>query len=217
MQIFDSEIDTMTNPVVTIINPPVCGTHEAVSREAARWGKTSLTWHIKDTAPGWEAAAWKAIVNQAMEAWDGVCGITIAEATSGQYPDVVVSWGRGRQQQFDGRGNVQAWCELPSGDDRQIWCRVDGDDSGGWDALTALKVMTHEFGHAMGLEHSNSRADLMYPTLGNPSTPQPGDIARVVAMYGPEETPKPPPPPPPPQPGKYRLIIESDSPIKIVT
>ena len=67
-------------------------------------------------------------------------------------------------------------------------------------------VVAHEFGHVLGLRHSDSQAATMYPTTGVCSTSGRyldwDDIAGIEAIYPPTggspSAPPPPPPPPPP-------------------
>lgn len=46
-----------------------------------------------------------------------------------------------------------------------------------------LRVMIHEFGHALGLDHSNNSRSVMYPAKGS-KTIQPEDIQTLKNLYG---------------------------------
>lgn len=53
--------------------------------------------------------------------------------------------------------------------------------------IRAYAVMLHEFGHALGLQHSSSPADVMSATvapLGFESAPSPRDVNTLLALYG---------------------------------
>jgi hypothetical protein len=66
-------------------------------------------------------------------------------------------------------------------------------------------VVTHELGHALGMDHPcdfsrpttcdpSARTTVMYGTYlagTNRRTPQPDDIAGILAVYGPTESPAP--------------------------
>jgi hypothetical protein len=57
---------------------------------------------------------------------------------------------------------------------------------GNLDVYDLRYTLTHEIGHAIGLDHPASRADLMnFRYTEAFRAPQPGDIAGAVALYGP--------------------------------
>lgn len=58
-------------------------------------------------------------------------------------------------------------------------------------ALTGINlflVAAHEFGHSLGLEHSNDRSALMFPTYSYVNTNgyrlPADDVRRIQALYG---------------------------------
>jgi hypothetical protein len=48
-----------------------------------------------------------------------------------------------------------------------------------------IAVFMHELGHALGLGHSTSKADIMYPIVDDQTTLGPGDIAGIKALMRP--------------------------------
>jgi hypothetical protein len=63
-------------------------------------------------------------------------------------------------------------------------------------------IATHEFGHVLGLGHSNDRSATMYPSIGsfcsqNARSPSSDDVAGVRALYGQSQSPTPTPEPAP--------------------
>ncbi len=103
-------------------------------------------------------------------------------------------------------GNALAWAYLPCGNVSTSTRLTQLYGTGvNWSRDPSLlpKVVLHETLHSMGLGHSNSTSDIMYPTIG-PSTRYglgPGDVRGLQERYGPPTiAPQPPKPDPVPQP-----------------
>nr|XP_057939626.1 matrix metalloproteinase-9-like [Doryrhamphus excisus] len=91
----------------------------------------------------------------------------------------------------EGRNDGKLWCATTSSydeDNKWGFCRDDG--------YSLFLVAAHEFGHALGLDHSNIRDALMYPMysyMENFSLHR-DDIAGIQYLYGRREGPDPIPP-----------------------
>jgi hypothetical protein len=141
-------------------------------------------------------SAWGA----ALEKWNRVCGITLE--LIGPMSEAKI-WARSGPLP----GSTLAWSYLPNGNCRErLEQKYDSEHRWSHDFLA--KTILHELGHAIGLTHSRSQSDIMYPSITGrelSSYPSPNDRRRVVGFYG---EPGPAPDPDPDQdPGLSRVTI----------
>lgn len=189
-----------------------CGTLDAVRSALgggpAAWTKQQLTYWVAGSLPGVSSGTFESAAAQAFAAWAAVTPLTFRAAQRGEAPDIVVDAGK-----IDGPGSVLAYSELPDGSDRQLKQKYDTSEKfvvaarPPADSIDLLAVMTHEIGHALGLDHADKNApDLMAPYY-KPGlrTPQPGDVARMQALYGPPKA-----PPVPSGGAAWRYVVEVD-------
>ncbi|KTF77508.1 hypothetical protein cypCar_00047206, partial [Cyprinus carpio] len=123
---------------------------------------------------------------------------------------------------FDGPNGVLAHANAPGPeqggdthfDDDERWTLHSRD-------INLLLVAAHEFGHALGLEHSKDPLALMYPTYRyvntNGYTLPHDDRLGVQALYGVRTStnkPKPNPGPTPPEPCKRDLVFDAATSIR---
>jgi hypothetical protein len=165
-----------------------------------KWPSNHITWTVQAAPPGLSVQQVAEAGQEAFRRWSEVCGLT-AEYQPGN-ANVMIAMGTRR---IDGTFGVLAESELPCGQVRQ--CRQWYDSSEQWglfddrgpggNAIDLIRVMTHELGHALGMNHIGA-GNLLAPTY-SPTIikPQAGDIKEMQARYGtPSENPPPPPPPP---------------------
>lgn len=209
-RLFNLKIDGIIGPkTLRAMTTPRCGcpdqldksnenhkqfiTAQAIAAEKRnRWNKQGLLYYIANYLPGKvskqeQAKAFAA----AFKAWDDVCGLTIKETKDKTKADIILTTGRGLNNNFDGKGGTLAWAYLPTGDNRQLTMKFDLDET--WVNKTTDRgiiisnVACHEFGHILGLEHSAKPTALMAPYY-NPfvGVPQQNDdIIRIQKLYGP--------------------------------
>ena len=147
-----------------------CGVADFLGAEEAQWPRWCMAVpvsYVFDSIPAAIAAqAWAL----GIKFWNDICGIQL------HLVDVVSD---GKIWATDGPlpGPVLAWSELARDEcDDSLEQRYDELEDYTVDFLA--KIVGHELGHALGLQHSNDRSDLLFPSIGNApfsSYPGPGD------------------------------------------
>lgn len=179
-----------------------------VRANLAAWKKRGLTYGIQSYVSGIAKGDQDVIFQKAFEAWTQYGNLSVSRVSgAGVTPDIVITTGRGRGSNFDGPSGTLAYAYLPDGSDRQLRVVFDLDET--WISnpnqrgILLFNVACHEFGHALGLDHSRVSAALMAPTYNQAiALPQANDdIPRFQARYGTAT---------PPLPGKKKITIEVD-------
>lgn len=197
-----------TNDTIDAMDRPRCGCADVqrVGAFESKWRKKQLTYYT--TPEGYVKGALSAadqddLTAMAFGYWAEVADLKFTRAPKGTTPDLVISGGKGRGQQFDGPSGTLAYAYLPNGSDGQLMMRFDLDEK--WvrtgSGIYYLNVASHEFGHMLGLDHSNKNGALMAPfySQGISKPQQADDIPRIQSLYGPPVSSPPIPPigPPP--------------------
>lgn len=210
----DGEIGPKT---VSAMRMPRCGCPDILPMtdgevEEARWRKTNLKYYIAGwVGDGISKSEQRDILKTAWKDWTDVARLHIQEVNSSRGADIIIDVGSGSRYNFDGAGGTLAWAYLPNGSDRQLLMRFDLGEtwvlSRNQRGVLLRNVACHEFGHLLGLRHSNKQGALMAPYY-NPSVVKPvwnDDVTRIQGLYGkaepqPEPEPEPEPPTPDPEP-----------------
>ncbi|OKH56189.1 matrixin family metalloprotease [Scytonema sp. HK-05] len=150
-----------------------------------RWDHTNITYRIVNFTADLTQAEIRTAVRQAFDLWIAVVPLTFTEVTGSA--DILISFvtgDHGDGDPFDGMGNVlaHAYYPPPNGgdiagdahfDDAETWTVNVPVPAGGWDLIT---IAAHEFGHSLGLDHTNIANALMFPTF------PPGSLHRFLAQ-----------------------------------
>lgn len=160
------------------------------------WGRMDVSYSLENCPPALECAAAQNVVRQGVEVWDAASGINLFEVAQGA-GDIRIQWEQtttapgGRS--IDGPGGVlgftffpYSWLGARAGDvyfdPAESW--VLGNPSNYRD-VDLLTVVSHEVGHALGIDHSADRNALMWASYVGPRGLNSDDIAAVQALYGP--------------------------------
>lgn len=160
--------------------PRICGNEDVSAAGGCQWPFKDVTYNTH----AWRISQFSnevvdEIYDEAMDSWNAVCGLTLHR----------IDERRGNIYTTDspqGRGGTLATSYLPCGNPgRSTRMKQWYDSAENWSRQFLLAVMVHEIGHAIGLDHSGSRSDIMYPYANNSIyKPATGDIRRVVSRYG---------------------------------
>jgi hypothetical protein len=180
---------------------PRCGfrSRRSVLAEFAirsRWARLQLRYSIVNDSVGFGVGLVKDAIKDALSLWSRVSLLDFQEdnATSSE---LLFSFVRGEHNEgqgdedFDGIGNVLAHAFFPPPAGGRLAGRLHFDDAEPWSVdippsgTDFVTVAAHEIGHALGLDHSNIRGALMFPTFAGPQRfLAPDDVNGIRALYG---------------------------------
>uniref|UniRef100_A0A665UQP8 Peptidase metallopeptidase domain-containing protein n=1 Tax=Echeneis naucrates TaxID=173247 RepID=A0A665UQP8_ECHNA len=210
---FSSDLETMQtffglevtgvldNSTITVMKAPRCGVSD-ISQYGhffgkPRWKKRLITYRITQYTRDLSRNQVDATIAQAFQLYSDVIPLEFKQIYSGTADIMILFKGgsHGDFYPFDGAGGVLAHANSPGAqeggdthfDDDETWTLTQR-------GVNLLLVAAHEFGHALGLDHSRDRRALMYPTYQYVNTngyrlPD-DDRQGVQALYEPEPEPE---------------------------
>lgn len=195
------EVDSKT---YELLSKPRCGVKDEIglltmkrSRRrryivaSSKWEKNDITYKILNTTPDLDAQKVRRIISDAFKVWSDVTTLTFSEVINAE-ADIMIEFVVGHHHDgyaFDGPGSVLAHAFFPgegTGGDTHF------DDDETWrfyssEGVDLFMVAAHEFGHALGLQHSSNTDALMYPWyqgyVANFKLPY-DDIQGIQSVYG---------------------------------
>ncbi|XP_038148114.1 collagenase 3-like [Cyprinodon tularosa] len=193
---------------LAVMKKPRCGVPDVdVSQYSTfgnnlKWDKNDLTYRIENYTPDMTQSEVDDSMEKALQVWAKVTPLRFTRIYSG-VADIMISFGRGSHGDFypfDGPDGTLAHAFAPSpgiGGDAHF----DDDETFTFRSnkgYVLFLVAAHEFGHSLGLSHSQDPGALMYPVYSyqNPDTfilPR-DDVKGIQSLYGANEDPVPPGP-----------------------
>ncbi|XP_073335637.1 collagenase 3-like [Pagrus major] len=190
---------TLDGDTLEMMKKPRCGVPDAHIGEFStfpngpKWQKNSLTYRIKNYTPDMSVSEVDDSIEKALQVWAKVTPLRFTRIYRGT-ADIMISFGRlyhGDYYPFDGPDGTLAHAFAPApgiGGDAHF----DDDETFTFRSNTGyvlFMVAAHEFGHSLGLSHSDDPGALMYPTYSyqNPETfilPR-DDVNGIQSLYGP--------------------------------
>uniref|UniRef100_A0A3P9KBT7 interstitial collagenase n=1 Tax=Oryzias latipes TaxID=8090 RepID=A0A3P9KBT7_ORYLA len=205
---------TLDAETLAMMKKPRCGVSDSrVARFSTfgnnlKWEKNSLTYRITNYTPDMSKEEVDESIEKALQVWARVTPLRFTKIYSST-ADIMVSFGQrahGDYYPFDGPDGTLAHAFAPApgiGGDAHF----DDDETFTFRSNTGyvlFMVAAHEFGHSLGLSHSDDPGALMYPIYSyrNPETfvlPR-DDVRGIQSLYGPNLDPSEPEPTAPPTP-----------------
>ncbi|XP_047464023.1 collagenase 3-like [Mugil cephalus] len=193
---------TLDADTLAMMKKPRCGVPDGnIARfstfgNGLKWEKNDLTYRIENYTPDMSRAEVDTSIEKALQVWANVTPLRFRRIYSGT-ADIMISFGRqshGDYYPFDGPGGTLAHAFAPSpgiGGDAHF----DEDETFTYRSsrgFVLFLVAAHEFGHSLGLSHSDDPGALMYPTYSyrNPDTfvlPR-DDVNGIQSLYGADPT-----------------------------
>uniref|UniRef100_A0A4W4DPA4 Peptidase metallopeptidase domain-containing protein n=1 Tax=Electrophorus electricus TaxID=8005 RepID=A0A4W4DPA4_ELEEL len=172
---------------LAVMQTPRCGVpdvHDYVHSQGNRWTKNVLTYRYTSDLP---ASTVDSLIASALDMWAKVSPLRFIRSFS-QQADIMVEFGsneHGDSFPFDGPKGTLAHAFDPG---EGIGGDVHFDEDELWTAgFNLYLVAAHEFGHALGLRHSQNPESLMYPTYRARKTHNllsSEDIMNINVIYG---------------------------------
>ncbi|XP_005998664.1 matrix metalloproteinase-20-like [Latimeria chalumnae] len=197
MQIFfglkiTGKLDTDT---MEMMKKPRCGVPDigayTIFAGRPKWLKNTLTYRLGNYTPDLSHSEVEQAIQMAFKVWSDVTPLRFIKVSTGTADILILFASRyhGDNFPFDGPSKVLAHAFTPGpgiGGDTHF----DKDEkwSTNWKGINLFLVAAHEFGHALGLDHSSDPNALMYPTYkyANPVDYHlpPDDVQGIQALYG---------------------------------
>jgi peptidoglycan hydrolase-like protein with peptidoglycan-binding domain len=181
-------------PTSSLMRQPRCGRPERAPGPDARdkfalvgtkWGKTSIKWQLQTSpaVPGVTQANAKVAIRAGFATWAREGDRQFGEAASGDTVDILIKVANDLGScsdpmggtttatgAFPTPGNTQLTVKLNQ--NCQFWVQSSGTDTLPAASMDLISVLTHEFGHTVGLDHSTfsvmgGSTAQMFPTLSN--------------------------------------------------
>ncbi|XP_062983199.1 macrophage metalloelastase-like [Elgaria multicarinata webbii] len=184
----------MDDETMAIMKQPRCGVPDVPEyRKAAavsRWRRNTLTYRINNYTPDMRRAKVDEVIAKAFKVWSDVTPLQFKRISSPADIEIFFAYGaHGDGGPFDGRGGTLAHAYFPGSglggdahfDESEHWSEYNRE-------VNLFLVAAHELGHSLGLDHSNVRGALMFPTYSyqNPNNfrlPS-DDRRRIQRLYG---------------------------------
>ncbi|XP_065116987.1 collagenase 3 [Paramisgurnus dabryanus] len=186
----------LNEETLEVMKKPRCGVPDVAAYSVFegdyKWKKNDLTYRIENYTPDMTKADVDAAIQKALQVWSDVTPLRFTRIFSGT-ADIMISFSvgdHGDGYPFDGPNNLLAHAFPPfAGIGGDAHFDDDEDFTKSYKGYNLFLVAAHEFGHSLGLQHSQDPGALMYPTyvyreVDTFALPQ-DDVNGIQYLYGP--------------------------------
>jgi hypothetical protein len=175
---------------------PRCGFPDTAdfTLQGSKWTTTSLRYAFENFTPDVTQAQTRTAIQQAFALWAAITPLTFTEVAIAAPHEIRIRFAAGNHgdgSNFDGGGGVLAHAYYPPPGGGALAGDTHFDEAEAWSinlppsGIDLVTVAAHEFGHALGLAHSNVSGALMYPFYGGAHRQlEADDVAGIQAIYG---------------------------------
>lgn len=159
------------------------------------WGQRTLGYAIfHGDDEDLDIEIWRGEIAAAFDSWAKHTNLFFQELTNPRampYAHIGFSVGNSPEEKFGEKNGVLGWAYMPTEENfvGQLLCKFDLAEQWVLEpeefGICLRTVAAHEIGHLLGLYHSESKDDLMYPSYTkNFTEPQRGDVKALQSIYG---------------------------------
>ncbi|KAJ1113507.1 hypothetical protein NDU88_001749 [Pleurodeles waltl] len=185
----------LDSETVNLMRQPRCGVPDVAEYNLfprnLRWPTVNLTYRLVNYTPDLPHAVVELAMQEAFKVWADVTNLEFIQIESG-VADIMISFGsleHGDFFPFDGPSGILAHAFPPG---QYIGGDAHFDEDETWTNTTTgynlFAVAAHEFGHVLGLDHSNNPEALMYPVYSFSGSTDfslsDDDVEGIQALYG---------------------------------
>ncbi|XP_071953418.1 macrophage metalloelastase-like [Antedon mediterranea] len=153
-------------------NPDFVGTGQDARRrrryapQGSRWPKNDLTYFIENFSPDLSQANQVKVIQAAFDIWAKQTALSFKRQNSKRGADIVIQFAKGSHgdgNPFDGIGGTLAHAYFPQFGGDAHFDDAERFTLNSYSGTNLFQVAAHEFGHSLGLAHSDVSASLMAP------------------------------------------------------
>ncbi|KAF3931024.1 Stromelysin-1 [Dactylellina cionopaga] len=151
-----------------------------------RWpGGYTFQYRVEGVLPGSDVQTMEAAFERAFSKWAQYVPYKFQKA-SGNDANLTISVTPGYDQFFQSNPSTQAYSNIgPAGRNGQSYVRFKGPAFRQWTPEAIHTLFLHEFGHVLGLQHSQNQNAIMYPFISNMFSERqltPDDTSRIQSI-----------------------------------